>query len=266
MTLVVVMFPDQPVIPQITQALQSKSSRCNRTQNPGDQPASGKRLDRIDQASRPCRRDAQKYIHRKRQMKAGKDQVNVEEQGMLFHQSIVDRPIPQQETSHGDHRQIHNTGNHVFPSIGCALDEQEDAGNHVDDQGGYEKQPEFVEVLHDRLAVWWDFDVDVMVDERVEERPVVSTVSLDVGCTVLEFAFSTSELLLSATKFFGTIELGLGGGRFVDGGGLGAFVGGGYIVVTAGVHARGVVECALYRWVGEGVGIQRIAVRERVGL
>lgn len=261
-TLFVVVFPDQPVVPQVTQALETESRCCNNTQDAGYQPSTRKRLDGVDESCAACRWDAEEDVYRERQMESGKDEVDIEEQRVFLHHSVVDRSVPKQEAGDRNHWQVNDTRNHILASVTRALDEQKDTRNHVDDQCQNEEQPQLVEILHDGLAVRWDLGFDIVVDERVEEGPVVSTMFLDVGGTVVEIAFATGEFLFSSSKLFHSVGFGSGGRHVI---GSGGFVGGGCIVVAARVHAGGIVECTLDGRVGERVGIQRIAVGEGVG-
>ena len=106
------------------------------------------------------------------------------EDGRFLHVGVIDGAIPSEESENPNHRNVDNAGDEVASTVVRTGDEEEDAGDHVEEEDDNEVHPDSVHCQNGRLRSFWNLHVDVVEDERHRTRwPVVSTVLEDAGAS-----------------------------------------------------------------------------------
>jgi len=83
---------------------------------------------------------------------ASEKKVKVVVKRLFLHVPVVYRSVPCQEGKNADDRDIHDAGDEILHTVVRALSENEDAGDHVDDEGAGENEPELEEAGDERLG------------------------------------------------------------------------------------------------------------------
>lgn len=121
--------------------------------------------------------------------------VDVEKEGVLFGEAVVDRPEPEDEAARGtatevgsasvfapantrsreqharrnrDERHVDGGANHVLSAVRLARDEEQDAADEVGDERRAQREPELVHARDERLRRLRDDGRDVVMKDRVD--------------------------------------------------------------------------------------------------
>ena len=167
-SLLVVVLPDLSVIPQVAEPLHSNGGCCDDGKDARNDPSIAEALDQADEASTPGRRDAKESIDRVGEGEAHEHEVYVVEDRVLLHEAVVRRSVPEEEGEDGENGEVDDAGDHVLCSVRRAADEKDDASGHVDGECTCPDHPEDVEMSDYLLRLWWNFRVNVVIDQGID--------------------------------------------------------------------------------------------------
>jgi len=104
----VMMLPNLPIVPRISQALNEPSDSCHDPQYSAYDVSPREHRDSLNETCRAGRRNTKDHVDGEEEVPAAEEEVEVIVQRLLLHVGIVNRTVPQQERQDPNNRKVRN--------------------------------------------------------------------------------------------------------------------------------------------------------------